>query len=360
TRAARAATNNGATQPSPLFVELVDAYENEVHEFLAKEGAAICALIAKARIAATVGEAAVSSVFDRIAQEARNWDLVAQPIQMSMMARGMRHEASHDLAGEMRALGVELFNKYEMPGIAKQMTELLQHLFAELPEIAEKLEEDAETLAEIAAGQARSKAEQARWEQEIAFEERIGLIFKDTLKISAAGLEWAGKKYPLGSVTRVRWGGERRSVNGIPTGTQLTIAFGDNGSEAVVTSTDERLYSTFIERLWKAVCVRLMVDTLVALRKGEPFWLGNAILDDCGVELLESRFLRADRRLRFTWDDVDFESADGSLVLSQHLVSRISARASYLSHSNTHIWEHILRLRRRSNAPRLSDVLGND
>lgn len=359
-RAARSATDDGASHPPTLFAELVDSYENEVHEFLVKEATAISTLMAKAREVAPQGEAVVSRVFDRIEAAARNWDRVAQPIQMSMMARGIVHEPSHDLAGEMRSLGIELFNKYQMASVAKRMTELLQHLFAELPEVAEKLEEDAGVLAELAAGQARSRTEQARWEQEIAFEERIGLVFKDTLKISAAGVEWAGRRYPLEAITRVRWGGVRRSVNGIPTGTEFTIAFGDNQSEAVFKTSRQLLYSTFIEKLWKAACVRLMVDLLVGLRKGERYWLGTAIVDDRGVELLERHFLKADKRVHCPWDRLALGSENGALSLTLRDARNTSAFASYIDHSNTHIWEHILRLRHRSNAPRLSDVLGND
>lgn len=360
TRAARQATDDGATYPPLLFSEVVGIYEKEVHEFLAKQGTAISALIARARIAARMGEAAVSSVFDRIAQEARSWDRVAQPIQLSMMARGMRHEASHDLAGEMRSLGVELFNEHQMASVAKRMTDLLKHLFAEVPEVAEKLEEDAEALNEIAAGQARSRAEQARWEAEIAFEEQIGLVFKDTLKISAAGVEWAGRRYPLESITRVRWGGVRRSVNGIPTGTEFTIAFGDNQSEAVLKTNKQFLYSTFTEKLWKAACVRLMVTLLLGLRKGERYWLGNAVVDDRGVELLERHFLKSDRRVHCPWDRLDLSTANGALSMSLRGEKNTSAFASYIDHANTHIWEHILRLRHREQAPRLSDVLGGD
>ena len=42
-----------------------------------------------------------------------------------------------------------------------------------------------------------------------------------------------GQSFALDSITQVRWGGVRHSVNGVPTGT-TTIAFGDRRSEAVV------------------------------------------------------------------------------------------------------------------------------
>src|SRR3546814_11568243 len=78
-------------------------------------------------------------------------------------------------------------------------------------------------------------------------------MFKDTLSISPDGISWKGQSFSLDSITRVRWGGVRHSVNGVPTGTTYTIAFGDKRSEAVVELKKEDIYSKFIEKLWRAV-----------------------------------------------------------------------------------------------------------
>ena len=84
------------------------------------------------------------------------------------------------------------------------------------------------------------------------------VLFKDTLSNSAQGVSWKEKTYPLNSITRVRWGGVRHSVNGVPTGTDYTVAFGDNRSESVVSIKREATYTKFTEKLWRAVCARLM------------------------------------------------------------------------------------------------------
>jgi hypothetical protein len=77
-----------------------------------------------------------------------------------------------------------------------------------------------------------------------------------------------GRTFPLDSITRVRWGGVSHSVNGIPTGTTYTIAFGNRSSEAVVELKKQDIYSTFIDKLWRAVCVRLLTEMLEALKDG--------------------------------------------------------------------------------------------
>jgi hypothetical protein len=93
-----------------------------------------------------------------------------------------------------------------------------------------------------------------------------GLIFRNELAISPAGISWKGKFHPLDSITRVNWGGVRKSVNGVYTGTDYTIGFGDNHSEQVIKLKQESIYNGFVEALWRAVCVRLVIEMLRALR----------------------------------------------------------------------------------------------
>jgi hypothetical protein len=93
-----------------------------------------------------------------------------------------------------------------------------------------------------------------------------GLIFRNELAISPAGISWKGKFHPLDSITRVGWGGVRKSVNGVYTGTDYTIGFGDNHSEQVIKLKQESIYNSFVEALWRAVCVRLVIEMLRALR----------------------------------------------------------------------------------------------
>src|SRR3546814_5902743 len=71
------------------------------------------------------------------------------------------------------------------------------------------------------------------WAHEITYRAEIGVMFKDTLSISPDGISWKGQSFSLDSITRVRWGGVRHSVNGVPTGTTYTIAFGDKRSEEI-------------------------------------------------------------------------------------------------------------------------------
>jgi hypothetical protein len=149
TDAVNVATGNGEDQGPALLDDLVDAYEVETLGFLQKEYDNIAKLVQSAREAAPRGEIAVAPIIDMIGKVARNWDRIAQPIQLCAKSRGITHSQSRDVAFELRGLGVELFKKHGMLEVAHEMTKLLQELFAELPEMVEKLDEDSKAFGDV-------------------------------------------------------------------------------------------------------------------------------------------------------------------------------------------------------------------
>jgi len=149
-------TAGGADHAPELIDELVDSYEVETQGFLQKEAENVHKLIKAARDSANAGEAAVKPYVDKLDAVARNWDKVAQPIQLSAKARGIDHEASRDLAYEIRSLAIDLFNKHDMLTQSQRLTGLLQELFSEVPDVSERVEQDADALADIS--QRRSEA----------------------------------------------------------------------------------------------------------------------------------------------------------------------------------------------------------
>jgi hypothetical protein len=142
-------TASGEDHAPELIDELVDSYEVETQGFLQKEAENVHKLIKAARDSASAGEAAVKPYVDKLDAVARNWDKVAQPIQLSAKARGIDHGASRDLAYEIRSLAIDLFNKHDMLAQSQRLTGLLQELFAEVPDVSERVEQDADALADI-------------------------------------------------------------------------------------------------------------------------------------------------------------------------------------------------------------------
>ena len=351
-------TSGGEYHAPGLVDDLVDSYEVETQGVLQKEFENIHKLIKAARQHAGSGEAAVKPYVDKLDAVARNWDKIAQPIQLSSKARGIDHEASRDLAYEIRSLAIDLFNKHDMLAQSQRLTSLIQELFSEVPEIADRVEEDADALADIFQQRKQATARRDEWAREITYRAEIGVIFKDALSISPEGVSWKGQNFPLDSITRVRWGGISHSVNGIPTGTNYTIAFGNRNSEAVVELKKQDIYSTFIDKLWRAVCVRLLTEMLEALKDGRDLHFGDALLHDDGITLVRHKFLGANERVRCSWGQVHVWSADGSFCIGAKDDKKVNAGISYIHGANTHILEHAIRMAfKNTGLRRLSDLL---
>ena len=351
------ATDDGDEHGPALIADLVDSYEVETQGFLQKESENIAALIESVREAAPRGEKAIEPIMSKLEKVARNWDSVAQPIQISAKARGIVHRPSRDVAYDLRGLGIDLNNEHGMLDQAHRMTDLLHDLFAELPEVVEKLGEDSEAIAGLRRQAEERERNSEQWARDITFRAEVGLVFKDELAISPEGLRWKGRSFPLDSITRVRWGGVRKSVNGVPTGTDYTIGFGDNRTEQVVELRKESTYSGFLEPLWRAVCVRLMFEMVAALEQGKSFSFGDIQIEDDAVTLVRHKFLGSNERVRLGWHEVHVWSADGSFVIGQQNDKKVYGSASYIHAWNTHILEHVIRGGFKKGVRKLSDYL---
>lgn len=351
-------TSAGENHAPELIDDLVDRYAVETQGFLQSEAENAQKLIKVVRDSAKSGESVVKPVVDKLEAVARNWDTVAQPIQLNAKARGIEHEPSREIAYSIRSLAIDLFNEHDMLTQSQRLTGLIQELFAELPEVAERVEQDSDALSDIFQNRKKNEAQKNEWARDITYQTEIGLIFKDTLSISPNGLIWKNQHFPLDAVTRVRWGAVRHSVNGIPTSTSYTLAFGDSRSEAVVQLKSESTYTTFLEKLWRAVVVRLLGELLETLQAGEKLRFGDATIRDDGVTLLKHKFFGADEPIFHNWGEVHIWSADGAFHIGAKDDKKSYVSLSYIDAPNTHVVEQAIRMAfKKSGMRRLSDVL---
>lgn len=358
TSAVDGATLGGSEHAPQLIDDLVDSYAVETQAFLDKEAENAQQLISAVRRSARSGESVVRPLVDKLEAVARNWDKIAQPIQLSAQARGIDHQPSTQIAYSIRSLAIDLFNEHDMLAQSQRLTALIKELFAELPEVSERAEEDAETLEDIFQHRKQSEAQKSEWEREITYHSEVGLIFKDILSISPGGLSWKNRCYPLDTVTRVRWGAVRHSVNGVPTGTNYTIAFGDNRSEAIVELKKELTYSTFIQKLWRAVGIRLLTNLLENLKAGEELHFGEASLRDDGITLVKHKLFGSNERIRCSWGQVHVWSADGAFYIGAQGDKKTYVSMSYIDSANTHVLEQAIRMGfKKPGMQRLSDLL---
>lgn len=152
TVAVESATDDGEEHGPILIADLIDSYEVEAQGFLDKEEGNIRALVEKLRAAvdAERPDSTLAPMVNQLIQVVKNWDTVAQPIQVSTKSRGLDHDASHRVAGLVRGLAIHMFNEHGKLDFSQQLTNMLQEVFAEVGEVAERTAEDADALGEIA------------------------------------------------------------------------------------------------------------------------------------------------------------------------------------------------------------------
>lgn len=358
TIAVDSATASGEIQGPSLIDDLVDTYALESQEFLTREGENAEKLLWSARTAISDGESAVSSHIAKLEGVVRSWNKVARPVQLSAKARGLDHDASKKLAYSIRSFAIDLFNEHDMLSASRRLTALLEGQFADIPDLAERVSADSATLNGIAEKRKTAEQENRQWEEEITFSAEVGVVFKDTLSISPRGISWKDKNYPLESVTRVRWGGVRNSVNGIPTGTDYTVAFGDNRSEQVVQIKREWVYTKFTDRLWRTVGVTIMTGMLNSLKAGQEVRIGDAVIRDDSIGLIKHKLLSSNEQVRVLWGQTHIWSADGSFYIGAKDDKKAYAALSYIGTPNAHVLEQIIRVAfKKAGLVRLSQIL---
>ncbi len=358
------ATEEGEEHGPILIADLVDSYEVEAQGFLDTEEKNIRSLVEKLRasIDSEQSDSVLSPLVLQLIQVVKNWDTVAQPIQVSAKSRGLDHDASHRVANLVRSLAIDMFNEHGKLDFSQQLTNMLQEVFAEVGEIAERTAEDAGALAEIAEEQLRyveglvNKAEE--WRREVTYEAEVGAIFKDKLRISPEGIEWKGRHWELESITRVRWGGTKHSVNGIPTGTTYSIVFGNDSNYSSIELKKESTYSNFIDRLWKTVGVRLLTNYLQGLRDGKKYRFGSTVMSDLGMELERKKFFGSNERVFCRWSELVVWNGPGVFCIGKKDEKKLSAAFSYQEEDNIHVLEAIIRMFWKQGGDRLSSLLG--
>lgn len=353
------ATGGGDEHAPELIDDLVDSYAIEVQSVLEKEAENVQKLIQAARDSVKSGESAVESLIGKIEKVARNWDKFARPIQLSAKARGIDHAPSTALAYSIRSLAIDLFNTHDMLESSQRLTNLGQELFGQLPEVSERVEQDAIALADIQTrrkqAESESKKREEEWAREITYSAEVGLVFKDFLSISPEGISWKENRYPLDSITAVRWGSVRHSVNGIPTGTDYTIAFATRSNSTVISLRRESTYSGAINALWRAVCIRLMIEMSEALKEGRSLNFGDMTIEDSGVTLTKRKFLGSNEKIRLPWSDVQVWNANGEFVIGSKADNKTYGSASFMDHWNTHLLDHLVRAGFKKGVSKLSD-----
>lgn len=332
------ATHGGTIHAPPIIDELVGTYEVESQRFLEDEARNIEKIIGAIRAEVQARGSSVNRFIDILAQVVRQWDSVAQPIQLSARSRGLGHALSQGLADTIRGLAVELTNEHNCMEESQRLTELIASVFAELPEVRERADEDSIALQKLLHAQQETAEELEQWKRDISCEAEFGTFFKETFRLSAEGIAWKNNFYPLSDITRIRYGGIRESDV-----LTFTVAFGNTTSEGVMVFRGEELFSTIIDKLWRAVGPRLALDLAQRLRAGQQVTIGDAVLTEEQV-LLTHHKVFGDDSVWCAWHDVKIWTGDGNFCIGLAKDDKVYVKLSYIGVPNAHVVEQILRI----------------
>ena len=360
-------TSGSGNQHAPtLFNELTHEFETRACSFLDQEAKNVLNLIARAHEAATESEKKIKPILDKLENVVQNWDKKTSPIWISMKALGMEHKQSKNLIHEISKLSTKLFNKNNMMlGQAQRITNLLKNVSTEFPETVVQLNSDVKNSDNLFKEKKQIEydlqefSKRVIWKRKTTHQTGTDFILKSNLSISSNKISWRKIHYPFNAITHVRWGGVRHYVNRILTKTTYTVAFGNNNSETDIELDNEKIYFTFIEKLWQAVGIRLLIRLLNTLKSGQEVSFGRTVVRDGGI-ILAKRRLFGEEAVFYSWNQVRVWTTDGLFHIEAKNDEKIYADLLYIYIPNTHILECAIRMLLKSQGIcRLSDVLND-
>ena len=303
----------------------------------------------------------LAPIVNQLIQAIKSWAAIAQSTQRIAGSQRLSDESSYRVALLVRELTLHLWNEHGKLDFALQLTNVLLELFSEIPEIGERLRDDLAVLNKIAMERARrmeeAKRQEEEWRRQITYEVEIGILFKNKLRISPDGIEWQGDQWDFDSINCLRWGGTKHSINGIPTGTTYTIIFRNDFNYASIESRNKTIYNNVIDRLWRAVGLRLLTEYLEGWREGKTYRFDSAVISDRGVELERKRFFSSNERVFCRWSELVIWNEPGTFCIGKNGERKVSVSLSYQYADNIHVIEAAIRMLLERGADRLSQLL---
>ena len=142
------AIGNQLSRCPPLIDDLVTSYENGVKQTLENKQQLIETQDKHIRDTANINfsEYTLTRAVNQLIDTVKEWDTIAQPIQLSKRSRGERHNESFIIAEQCRDLAATLFLEQKNYDMARKIINMLQDAFAEVPELLAHIDADAEAL----------------------------------------------------------------------------------------------------------------------------------------------------------------------------------------------------------------------
>ncbi|MDR1581306.1 MAG: hypothetical protein LBS35_13200 [Synergistaceae bacterium] len=355
----RSSTGDGTKLAPAVVFDMVDLYEVESKAPLARQEQKLQFLIARVRDAAeqNQSDADIANLIGGLVTDFRAWRHVVEPTHICARVRGLKstRDALLGAAAELESMLSALGRR----NLAETLSESLKKVFADdwelsyEPEKTEKIQaaggESPEAARETPAA-ARDDA------GELIFETDVEIISREKLRISSEFIEWQGRRWNVGSITRMRWG--RIPDEGSDTHSVITyrVFWGDEVGWASMDFVNGRLYEKIVRGLWKAVGLKLLRGILAGLRDGNSYRFGMITANDRGIEL-ERHDGAEGGRVFCAWTDVVIMDQAGAFCIGKSDDSRLWVEFRYLEEDNINLLENAVRIREKHGTPRLSGLL---
>ncbi len=342
------AMQNGA--PVPLLLDdLTELYRIEVQKYLDQLADEIDQMISSLQNDLTDANGVLATLYKRISrleETLKTWAQIAKPLNLVMQNRGLQDEHSIHLADQIRGLAIFLANEHGLYAEARLITCLMAEVFEKLPQVFEKINEDIRELDKILLEKEKAEKEAEEWKREVSLDIEIGRIFKKRLIITPERISYTGVSLPLEKITYVRWGILVHYGNGIKY--DVWIGTPDIGINIECSQSFEseeasrQRYELILEKLRKAVCVRLIGETLNKLSQGEKLTYGEITADKNGILLKKIRFSGSEPYYA-RWEDLSIGNGPGVFIITATKDKEVQANLSYREINNVHILEAVMR-----------------
>jgi hypothetical protein len=331
-------TSGGEHSPPSPVVSLVDAYERGTREESDSREAAIHAQIIHIESLALEGSPATSinAAVQELTKRIHHWDQIAQPLQVLRFSRGEVHQASADLARQIRKLGLTLYNEHSLVQATRLITECLKTAFAEIPEFMSLLKKDSEALSGF------KKQSDEEWAKSITFESNSQY---GRLKISPRGVEYQGQTMALENIWIVK----------VVQGARLGLRMGDSSHSLTVTFHNNKTFSAFMGRFLTATTPKIIGSLVQGIRDGNIYQFGDAHLTDEGFLVSRSQVGRGTNAHVIPWQSLKCWNSNGSWIVQDSSDERWMAAIPFSTDNSIYL-DALTNRVKRNQVSRISEL----
>jgi hypothetical protein len=283
-----------------------------------------------------------------IVEHILTWHRLTNAMQLVAQSHGTDEPFSVAFGYALRGLSLFLTNEYGIYDVSEDLTRSMGTYLRNVESFKSKMQEDQAALSDL---QHEKLLAQERERKEIEAYSLDTEVGGKRLIIDAKTISYRGTTIALADITSVRYGVYKHYTNGIRDSRKYTVWVGSSSKQIEIECATifapekkvEALYGLVTDKVWSAVCLRLVHEVFVGLLNDKKYKFGNAVFDRTGVTLTRKRFWKADEPIHCKWEELSTGNEDGYWRCWCTGEAKLQVRLSYRGDNNTHIIAAVLR-----------------